>query len=272
MPGKIKVNLKGVPQTLLLPLLGRALFSQEPYSPIHDERAVQLVNRLDYDFTQLNEQIGQSTLFWMARAYQFDEAIKQYLQRHPRAVIVNLGAGLETAFYRVDNGTLTWIDLDLPEVMELRRTLLPPPDREYYLEKSILDFSWMNEVRQYGDNIFFFAGGFFMYFTETQVRSVLTAMAAMFSKSELVFDTISIRGLKYANQMLEKANMTNALLQWGLDNANDLEKWSDQIQVLYQIPYFKKLKTRLSFPVFLRMKMWVYDLFNSGGIVHIRFK
>lgn len=271
MTDKIKIELKGIPQTLLLPLLGRALFSQKPYSPIHDQRAIQLVNTLDFDFAKLKEQAGDSTLFWMARAYQFDKAIRQYLQRHPYGTIVNLGAGLETAFYRVDNGTMAWIDLDLPEVIELRRQVLPPPVREKYIAKSILDFSWMDEIKHDDKEIFFFAGGFFMYFTEEQVRSIITAMAMKFPRSELIFDTISKRAINYANKMLEKADMKNAVLQWGIDNAEKLEMWSDQMQVLYQIPYFKHLKTLPLFPLSLKMKMWTYDLFNSGGIVHIRF-
>lgn len=128
-PQKSDVQLTGVPQTLLLPLLSRARFSQESYSPIQDPLAIQLVESINYNFSELEKHLGNSTLFFLARAYHFDQAIKNYLKKNPNGKIVNLGAGLETAFSRVDNQKLTWIDLDLPEVIELRKNLLPESNR-----------------------------------------------------------------------------------------------------------------------------------------------
>jgi O-methyltransferase involved in polyketide biosynthesis len=64
-------DLNGVPQTLLLPLIGRAKFSLEAYSPIKDEKAVELVNSINYDFDNLLKNVNYQTLFWMARAYHF---------------------------------------------------------------------------------------------------------------------------------------------------------------------------------------------------------
>jgi len=63
------------------------------------------------------------------RARQFDEKVKAYIAEHPRASIVNLGAGLDTTFHRVDNELIHWYDLDLPAVIVVRRQLLPEPDR-----------------------------------------------------------------------------------------------------------------------------------------------
>jgi O-methyltransferase involved in polyketide biosynthesis len=272
MKEKITVDLKGVPQTLLLPLLGRAKFSQKSYSPLHDQRAIDLVNSLDYDFNHLQKQVGETTLFWMARAYHFDEAIKHYLKIHPKAVIVNLGAGLETAFYRVDNRELTWLDLDLPEVIALRDKLLPPPPRVHYIAKSILDYSWIEEVKKYGKDVFFFAGGLFMYFSEEQVNSIFLQMANHFPQGELIFDAISKKGLYYANRMLSDVRMNNAKLKWGLDDGKELEKWSPNIILVSQKPYFQGIKTKFAFPLFLRMKMVFLDLFNKGGIIHLKFR
>jgi len=118
---KIKIDLSGVPQTLLLPLLGRAQFSKKSYSPIQDDKAIELVNSLDFDFAKLLKTIGHFTgAWWIARAWHFDQAAKAYLNLYPNATIVNLGAGLDTTFYRIDNKKLTWVDIDLPEVISLR--------------------------------------------------------------------------------------------------------------------------------------------------------
>lgn len=272
MQNKTTVNLHGVPQTLLLPLLGRAKLSQEARSPFHDPKAVELVNTLNYDFASLSKTVGQASLFWMARAYCFDEAVKQYVQRHPKAVIVNLGAGLETAFHRVDNGQLTWIDLDLPEVIALRQQLLPQPQRVHTIVKSVLDFTWMDDVKQYGDDIFFFAGGLFVYFPEAQVKSIFTRMAEQFPQGELIFDVASQRGVYYANKMLQDAQMKDAVLKWGIDDGAVLETWSPKITLLRYHRYFQTLRATRSLPLFMRARMAFYDRVNRGGIVHLAFR
>ncbi len=271
---KLKLtNLKGVPKTLLLPLAGRAKFSREIYSPIHDAKAIELCNSIDYDFGALltTKSVRNSTLFWMARAFHFDQAIKAYLEQYPEAIIVNLGCGLDTSFNRVDNGRLTWIDIDLPDVIDLRTTLLPPSNRENYIAKSVLDYSWISEVKKHGENIFFFVGGLFMYFTSDQVKSTLIKMSEQFPRSYLIFDNVSPKGLKHANTMLEKSNMKDALLQWSIHDGNELEKWSPNIKVVSQHGYFKNIKNKYNFPLSYKLVMYFFDLFHRNGIVKLRF-
>ena len=45
--------------------------------------------------------------------------------RNPQAAVVHLGCGLDTRFERVDNGQVEWFDLDIPDVMALRESLIP---------------------------------------------------------------------------------------------------------------------------------------------------
>ena len=267
------IDLKGVPQTLLLPLIGRAKFSQKTYSPIQDEKAVELVDTLNYDFENLLKvaNVKQSTLFWMARAYQFDEAIKTYLKKYPDAVIVNLGCGLDTGFNRIDNGQLTWVDIDLPDVMNLRECLLPPTKREIYIRNSVLNYSWMDEVKKLGSNIFFFAGGLFMYFTNDQIKSLFINMANTFPNSNLIFDNISPKGLKHANKMLVKSGMENALLQWSVYDGKILEECSPKIKIVEQHAYFKDIKNKYPFPFSHKLIMYFFDLFHRSGIIHLKF-
>lgn len=267
-------NLEGVPQTLLLPLIGRAKFSRKPYSPICDDKAIELVNSLDYDFEKLLQikSVKHSTLFWIARAYHFDVAIKKHLKKYPDALIVNLGCGLDTSFNRVDNGQLNWLNIDLPEVIQLRNKLLSPSTREHSIEKSILDLSWMTDIKDYGNHPFFFAGGVLMYFTNEQVKSIVTSMAEQFPESGLIFDNISPKGLKHANAMLEKSDMKDALLQWCINNANELAAWSPTIKPLYQHAYFKDIKDKFPFPLRYKMLMYLFDFFHKSGIIELEFQ
>jgi len=270
---KINLDLHGVPQTLLLPLLGRGLWSQGKNPPLYDAKAIELMNNLNYDFDKLLHSSGirPTTIWWMARAYHFDQAIKKFLQKYPNGTVVNLGAGLDTTFYRVDNGKLTWIDLDLPEVINLRTQLLPPPDRVHYIAKSLLDYSWMDDVLKFNQPVIFIAGGLFMYFEEDQVRATLIAMAEHFPQSELIFDSIETRGVSSANKMIAKADMNNAILKWGFDQGKDLESWFPKIKLLAQFPYFTHLKSQFNFSMLIRLRMFIYDFNKKGGIIHIKY-
>jgi len=156
---KIKVKLGGVSASMLFPLWGRAQLSKKYSSLFYDAKAVELVEKIDYDFSasdmpfvgiMLNI-IRKGNLLPMfslvaLMAKQFDDKIKTYITEHPHASVVNIGAGLDATFYRVDNGLIRWYDLDLPAAIDVRRQLLPEPDRVTYIAKSLLDTSWCKDI------------------------------------------------------------------------------------------------------------------------------
>ena len=51
---------------------------------------------------------------------------RHFIAEHPDAVVVQIGAGLDARYERLGKPRSTaWYDLDLPEVIEVRRMLLP---------------------------------------------------------------------------------------------------------------------------------------------------
>ena len=175
---KVKIKLSGVSETLLGPLWGRARLSKE-YGPLfYDAKAVELVEKIDYDLST-SDMPFEGILFnisfkgnlpafglWALRAKQFDDKVKEYIAKHPYASVINVGAGLDTTFYRVDNGTIHWYDLDLPAVIDIRKQLLPEPDRVTYIAKSLLDPSWCKEVKYTENGVFMIAGEVLLFFEE----------------------------------------------------------------------------------------------------------
>jgi O-methyltransferase involved in polyketide biosynthesis len=65
----------------------------------------------------------------------------------------------DTTFYRIDNGSIESYDLDLLNVIGVRRQLLPEPARTTYLAKSLLDASWCRDVEHTEDGVFIICGG-----------------------------------------------------------------------------------------------------------------
>ena len=121
---------------------------------------------------------------------KFDDKIREYIAEHPRASVVSLAAGRDTTFYRVDNGTIRWYDLDLPAVIEIRRQLLPEPERVTYIAKFLLDPSWFEDVDAQ-NGIFMIAGGVLQYFEESEMKQFFSMLADNFPDGEIIFDAQS---------------------------------------------------------------------------------
>src|SRR5512136_3063214 len=116
-------NLSGVAETLLITLYIHAMESQRPDALMKDEKAVELLTRLSYDFDRVRRiRLTESNkVVIILRNREFDRYARDFLARNPAAVVVQIGCGLDSRFERVDNGQVEWYDLDLPDVIELLR-------------------------------------------------------------------------------------------------------------------------------------------------------
>ena len=182
---RIAVDLSGTPETLLWNLGRRAAAARARRPLLKDPRAVEIVDRLDYDFGDASRGAG-----WHAvRVATFDAAIRRFLVRHPSGPVVALGEGLETQFWRVDNGRMRWISVDLPEALELRRKLLPEGPRQGSHAGSALDIDWLDQLVP-ATPVLVTAQGLFMYFRREQVHELIAAMARRLPAASLIFDVV----------------------------------------------------------------------------------
>jgi O-methyltransferase involved in polyketide biosynthesis len=123
------------------------------------------------------------------RSRIFDDAVQRWLAKHPDGTVVELGAGLETQFSRVDNGRVHWLCVDVPEAIAVRERFLPASERCLHLQKSVLDLSWLDAVATDGP-VFVSAQGLFMYFEVAEVKRLFVALFERFPGMELMFDCI----------------------------------------------------------------------------------
>jgi O-methyltransferase involved in polyketide biosynthesis len=153
---------------------------------LRDTKAIELADAIDYPF---EKHFGAPEQFHVLRAGGFDRELRRYLQIYPDATVVALGEGLETQFWRVDNGRVRWLAVDLPETIDLRRQLLPDSDRHRSVACSALDLRWMNEVDP-SRGVFVTAAGLLMYFESSEVERLIADCATRFPGGYLMFDTI----------------------------------------------------------------------------------
>lgn len=270
MENKIKIKLDNVQETLLLPLWGRAVEAKKPHPRLTDKLAVEIISKLDYDFSTISQNIGYITQYaWIARSLHTDNTIRQFLAKYPRATIVNIGCGLDTTFDRIDNGDILYYDLDLPDVIELRSRFIPGHPRRKNIACSFLDTSWFDEL-EIRDHVFLFATGVFYYFTEGQIKGFLTAVAGRFPGSEMLFDWASPLGVRVANKkVIEGGGMSEtAILKWGIDSAKILETWDPRIHLIRQYPLFKKMKK--GHPFKMQYGLFLSDRLKIMSMAHLQ--
>lgn len=186
--GRTDVRLGAVQQTLMIPLYGRAVETGKRKPLLSDARAVQIVESIDYDFAQLKAFKGGARGAVLRTAI-FDVWVRRFLAEHPGGTVVEIGCGLNTRFERLDNGAVSWFDLDLPDVIELRRRFFADTGRRRMLSGSVLDPTWVPIVQDSPGPYLFVAEAVLLYFEPDQVEQAIGLITAAFPGALLALDT-----------------------------------------------------------------------------------
>jgi O-methyltransferase involved in polyketide biosynthesis len=240
MTDKIAVDLGHVQKTMFLPLWGRATESKKARPLLVDQAAVRIMERVNYDFSAMAKRLSPvSQAAWIMRSLRTDDVVRAFLTKWPQGTIVNLGCGLDTTFERVDNGRLRWYDLDLPDVIALRRQFIPESARRRFIASSFLEESWLNDIAVEGRALFV-AAGVFYYFTEEEIRGFLVRLADHFPGSEVLFDVASPAGVRTANQMVIRSGGLDekSYLTWALQNPRAITGWDRRFRIVSLLDYF----------------------------------
>ena len=215
-------DLSGVPESALANLGRRAVAARAKRPLLRDPLAVEVAERLDHDFSAAPRGASLHAL----RVLTFDRAVRDFLRRYPAGTVVALGEGLETQFWRVDNGTANWVSVDLSPVIALRRELLPDETRVRLHAGSALDLTWADGVQA---PALVTAQGLLPYFPREEVHSLIAAIAERLPGSSFVFDVVPMRMLKVVERMSGRER----------DQAVELWTWlfdADERAALERIP------------------------------------
>lgn len=113
---RLNPGLTGIPETALATLWGRAMYATGASPILKDPVAVDLIERIDYDFhRKFGRANSPGNLCFAIRSHWSDERIRRFLVDSPGGPVVALGEGLETQFWCVDNNEVCWYSLDLPK-------------------------------------------------------------------------------------------------------------------------------------------------------------
>lgn len=226
--GKEKITLSEAQETLLIPLSCKAHTENHIFV---DHYARKILQRVDYEFHRLKIPKKTCILIWM-RAKQIDLYTREFLREHPASRVIHLGCGLDARFDRLDNGNLVWHDLDMPDVIELRRKFFEETDRYHMIASSVTDLGWIETVQSAGDRpTLVIAEGLLMYLSEDEVRALVLRLREAFPGCLLVCDAFSTMTAKRAAAH-PSLKRTGAVIGWGIDDPRDMERWADGIRLI----------------------------------------
>jgi O-methyltransferase involved in polyketide biosynthesis len=237
------VELQGIAKTLLVPLACRAIESPRPDAIIHDPRAVEAYEALGGGPDFLLGMSGHDLFATVMRVRQFDGYARAFLANHPGGLVVDIGCGLDTRFYRLNDGQMVWLGVDLPEVISLRRQLLPDSEHSQTLAQSMFDLSWLDTVSRINKPVIFLAEGVMPYFSANDMKPLLEALAKRFPGGELVFDAISPLMAWFHNLGSSVLKQTGTRICWDVKDPRELHAWGLDLQERWG--YFEKPEPRL---------------------------
>lgn len=269
MEQKITIKKGTIQETLLLPLWGRAYETAKSNPRLIDKKAVEIIDRIDYDFSTIEKTQSISQHSWVARSLHTDKMALEFIKKHPEATIINIGCGMDTTFSRIDNGKIIFYELDLPDVIALRKNFYEDSNRHISIASSFLETDWFEKVKVQ-DGLLFLAGGVLMYFEEEQIKAFFIKVADYFKECDFFFDSLSPMGMKIAKkQVLKKGGMGMPMDDgWGLRPVGTIEKWDKRIKVINVIPILKGMKKGV--PLSFKIISIITDMLGVSSMVHMR--
>jgi len=226
MQNKHQVRLGAVQETRFIPLAARARETQRKRPVLCDPKAVELVQSIDYDAAKYGR--GAGGLVTVLRTSIIDFWVRSFLAAHPAATVVEIGTGLNTRFERVDNGQVHWFDLDLPDVIELRRAFFADTGRHRMVAASVLAEEWLPAIAQSRGPYFFVADGVLAYLPEAEVMAALGRIARQFPGALTALDTYPKQILDRQHRLAARKGIA-ARWAWACDDPHALERFGLEV-------------------------------------------
>ena len=209
---KEKIKLSGVPETMLQTVYARAKESNGR-GAIHDAKAEELIEKLDYDFSLADKDTAMRSGV-IARTIVLDKLTKSWLASHPGAVVINIACGLDTRCYRMA-GYAHWYNLDLPETMAVREKLLPESGAISQIAMSAMD-DWGGKIGEQNVPVLIVIEGLTMYLNTKDVQQIFAVISNRFPKATVFVETMNPMIVKRFKE--KSIEGSHAKFTWGVKN------------------------------------------------------
>lgn len=265
-------KFEGVANTLFVPLVARINISKKFPEYFYDEKALELEQYLPEGAEKGSSEY--TNMASVARYYNMDKMVVEFCKRHTESNIVYLGAGLETAYDRLNNKferrTIHWYEADLPEVIEARKKVFGQRANEILIAGDMFKLDWIKEVDTSLPTLLI-VSGVFQYFHEEEIIAFIKSCGQVFPQGEIIFDATSESGLKFTNWFIKRTGNASAIMYFGI---NDSKEFADKcgMQLLEEKTFFPDALQMLGKKLGLvtRISMMVAEKKKQVLILHLK--
>ena len=258
-------------ETLLITLYMKSIETRNEKAIIKDYQAVELVDKIDYDFSKFSSATITSVGVAI-RAKYYDDMLKLFIENSKNPVIVIIGCGLDSRYNRIGKSAnnAKFYQLDIPEVIDIRKKLIKPKENETYISSSMLDTEWIETLKNENPSgsFLFIIEGVLMYFSKNDVQTVFERLAMNFSQSEILFDINNVWMSKNSHRQ-DSVKLMRAKFIYGTDNDKEMETWADNLKFI-STKYYTDFNSWNR----LGVKGWIMKLIprfkKSGRMLHYK--
>lgn len=222
-------------ETLLIPLYGKAIESKKKSPVLLDAKAVEIVEKIDYDFKSLKIPSKTNTMMCL-RAKLFDNFVLDHLTDKSKSIVLHLGCGLDSRYNRIKNFKVVWYDLDFEEVIDIRKNFYPESENYHMIASPVTASKWLEGIPVGEKDYLVIAEGLFMYLKEDEIKTLLDSLKKRIGSYTLIFDAYSAYTAKKVKNH-PSIKRTGALIHWGIDDPNELNDWDPDIRFIRDIVF-----------------------------------
>jgi O-methyltransferase involved in polyketide biosynthesis len=245
------MDLSPVSRTAILTLIARVIASEKKNAIYPDPMSILCLDRLtslasEEEQRWINREMrvyrgiqAHHAIEGAYRAKVYDESANRFIADHPQCTVVNLACGFDTRFWRITHENCRYIELDLPEVITLKREILKDQVSYELIGCSVMDVTWIDQVTTNGKSHFLLlAEGLFPYLPEPDVALLFQRLTQRFTRSQLVLDIIPqkyMKGLwKVMIRLETKISWGGLDAPWvfGIKHPRDIESYAPGLRVL----------------------------------------
>lgn len=234
--GIATTELSPIEQTAFLTEYARAVDSRWARPILGDTLADEVVGKIDYEFEGLGVQtsvVCQTAL----RAKMLDDRVRAFVDEHSDAVVVDLGAGLDSGYYRVaPPPTVDWYSVDLSGIIAVRDATLPPAPQSHSVVASLADDGWTDGIPA-DRPAMLIADGLFAFLDEPVIMGIFTHITKHFRSGQLAFNDygrigwVSRLAVKLYPQKMFK-DVGSQFAYPGFKDAHHPETWNPRLQLV----------------------------------------
>ncbi len=239
---------------------------------LHDDWASKFIYDNHFDFSKVKTRFGEYRNIIQASNYaSCDSVVRQYILKFPNCTIVHVGCRLGDMFERVDNGRIQWYSIDTHNMMSVRRSMYGKKDRERTVGRSLMDFSWIDDIScNRNQGIMFVFNESLTFLSLPQVKKMIDRIWEKFPGCEIVF-TASTAGSTFLYNLRYKNTIVQKRKKMSINDAQKtMSSWRTDYRILAEEPVMKFFKGQKGLKLLTKLGIKYNLITYNHKIIHVK--